>query len=468
MQQLGSLDNLMIGGANMPLHIAAVLLYDTGGKRGARRLYEALQANFPKAVDLHFPILRCRIDEVALQLDNAYWVEDKHFSLSSHISRVALPKPRNWEELYRLIGQFHAEPLNRSRPLWQVLLVEDLDELDEVPRGCTAVFFKIHHAVMDGKSAIRLASSLHSLSPEPGAPLLAESMAIEEPVEKAYRAPSGLSKYTRAWWHSVERPADLATTLLKNLPQLWQSDIGAVQARQSVPQLRFNHPVAADRVTGHVRLNMKKLRRLERKYHCTINDIALCVIGGGLRQYLLEQDELPEQDLQTLIPIDIRREDKDGHAGNHVSVARLNLYTVLADPKERLLAISDAASHAKKGVKRGKPPALLKLVDAIHPALILGLGQRLVEAGLLDRMPQIVNTVVTNVPGMHEDVYLGGAKLIDYLGFGPLAPNMGLFHTVSSTPDHVNITFLTTEEFMGDGSAYRAALATSCSEVTGL
>ena len=125
-------------------------------------------------------------------------------------------------------------------------------------------------------------------------------------------------------------------------------------------------------------------------------------------------------------------------------------------------------TQAKKGVKRGKPPALLKLVDAIHPALILGLGQRLVEAGLLDRMPQIVNTVVTNVPGMHDDVYLGGAKLIDYLGYGPLAPNMGLFHTVSSTPDHVNITFLTTEEFMGDGSDYRAALAGSCSEVCAL
>jgi hypothetical protein len=108
----------------------------------------------------------------------------------------------------------------------------------------------------------------------------------------------------------------------------------------------------------------------------------------------------------------------------------------------------------------------LKLVDDIHPAIVLWLGQWLVSSGLIDKLPQIVNTVVTNVPGMRHDAYLAGAKLIDYLGFGPLAPNIGLFHTVSSTPDHVNISFLTTGEFMGDGSAYRAALTESYAEVS--
>ena len=83
----------------------------------------------------------------------------------------------------------------------------------------------------------------------------------------------------------------------------------------------------------------------------------------------------------------------------------------------------------------------------------------------MDELPQSVNTVVTNVPGLSSDAYLAGAKLVDYLGFGPLAPNMGLFHTVSSTQDHVNITFLSTAVCMGDGSGYRASLETSLSEV---
>jgi diacylglycerol O-acyltransferase len=108
----------------------------------------------------------------------------------------------------------------------------------------------------------------------------------------------------------------------------------------------------------------------------------------------------------------------------------------------------------------------LRLVDDIHPAIILWLGQWLVSSGHIDKLPQIVNTVVTNVPGPHTDIFLAGAKLIDYLGFGPLAPNIGLFHTVSSMPNHVNISFLSTEEFMGDGIAYRAALIHSYGEIS--
>ena len=469
MRQLGALDNLMIGGelANIPLHMSAVMLYDTGGKRGATQLFDALENDFEKIVDQHFPILRCRLDEVALQLDKAYWVEDTHFSLSYHITRVALPKPHNWQELYRLIGQFHAQPLDRAKPLWQVLLVEGLDGLEGIPRGCTAIFFKIHHAVMDGKSALRLASSIHSLDPEPGAPALAESMPIEKPVDKGFRAPSWWTKYGRAWWHSIERPVDLAGTLLKLLPQVLQTDHSTRNPEpQPIPQLRFNHPVAADRITGHVRMSMKQLRRLEKKYQCTINDIALCVIGGALRKYLLDHNELPEESVQTLMPIDIRREDRDGHTGNQVSVARLSLYTTINNPKERLQAISSTSSQSKKRSRSGDPHALMRLVDDIHPAIILWLGQWLVSSGQIDKLPQIVNTVVTNVPGMRTDVYLAGAKLIDYLGFGPLAPNIGLFHTVSSTPDHVNISFLSTEEFMGNGSAYRAALTQSYEEVS--
>lgn len=111
---------------------------------------------------------------------------------------------------------------------------------------------------------------------------------------------------------------------------------------------------------------------------------------------------------------------------------------------------------------------MLKLVDEVHPAIILWLGQWLVKSGRIDQLPPTVNTVVTNVPGLSHDAYLAGAKLIDYLGFGPLAPNMGLFHTVSSTADHVNITFLSTADFIGDGGAYSASLATSWSQVLSL
>ncbi len=468
MRQLGGIDNLMIEGEmpNIPLHMSAVMIYDTAGKQGANALFKALQNNFDELVERHFPILRCRLEEVLLQLDRAYWVEDTHFSASYHITRVALPKSQSWQAVYALFGQFHAQPLDRARPLWQIMVVEGLDRLEGIPRGSTALFLKIHHCVMDGKSALRLITGLHSLGPESDSPLMAASLPEEKPVGEDFQAPTWWEKYGSAWWHSIERPIDMAGTLVKLIPQLLQTDDASPKGKkQAVPRVRFNHPLSADRVVGHVRMEMRQLRKLKKKYHCTINDIALCVVAGGMREYLLEHNELPEENLLTLMPIDIRRQGKDGTIGNHVSVAKVCLYTTIEDTKKRLQSISKDSSQGKKRSKKTDAHAMLRLIDDLHPAIILWLGQWLISSGHLDDLPTMVNTVVTNVPGLSTEAYLAGAKLIDYLGFGPLAPNVGLFHTVSSTPDHVNVSFLSTADFMGDGSAYNAALTQSWAQL---
>lgn len=472
MQQLGGLDNLMIEGElpNIPMHMSALMIYETGGKRAAGRLYQAILDNFDTIALKHFPILRCRVDGLPLDMDKAYWVDDPQFSLTYHVQRVGLPRGKGWGELYRLFGQFHAQPLDRSRPLWEVLFVEGLDELNGIPRGSAALFLKIHHSVMDGKSALRLTSSLHSLTPEPGAPTIADSMPAPDAQESDFKPPGALEKYMRAWWHNIERPIDLGTRLAKMLPGMLRSDKSDDGSpEQPVPQLRFNHPLAADRVVGHVRMEMTQLRKLEKKRRCTINDIALCVIAGAMRGYLEDNNELPEEDLRAFMPIDIRREKEDGSIGNHVTVSKISLYTSLDDAVKRLRAISEGSSSVKKerSDKKGAHDAL-KLVDEIHPALILWLGGWLVSSGRIDKLPQTVNTVVTNVPGLSEGAYMAGFRLVDYLGFGPLAPNMGLFHTVSSTEDHVNISFLSTAEFVDDGSEYRACLEQSWEEVAGM
>ena len=467
MQQLGGIDNLMIQGElpGIPMHMSAVMIYQTGGKRGANRLFNTFSQRFDSIVDEHFPILRCRVDELLLDMDKAYWVEDNNFSLTYHLSRVALPSANDWDALHRLFAQFHAQPLDKSKPLWQTMLVEGLDKLEGIPRGSTALLLKIHHSVMDGKSALRLITSLHSLDPGLDAPAIADSMPPEKTLGSDFQAPSWWQKYGRAWWHSIERPVDLAGTVLQLLPQLQHKNdpdtFGPASKAAPVPQVRFNHPVAADRVSGHVRLDMRELERLKQKHHCSINDIALCVVAGALRHYLLGLDELPELSLQTLMPIDVRRAGKDGSIGNHVAVAKICLHTNIEDSRERLGAIHKDSSNKKAQSKKGDSHALLKLADEIHPAIILWLGQWLVSSGRIEELPQTVNTVVTNVPGLASDAYLAGAKLIDYLGFGPLAPNMGLFHTVSSTAGHVNISFLSTADFVGDGAAYGASLSQS-------
>ena len=468
MTQLSGLDNLMMEGEipNIPMHMAAAMLYDAGSSQTGISLFEDMQEMLADIIEKHLPILRCRIEELPLQIDKAYWVDDAEFNLRYHLSRVALPAPHNWQEFYHLFAQFHAQPLEHNKPLWQFMLVEGLDALDGIPQGGFAVFVKIHHALMDGKSAMQLLRSFHSLSPEPDSLPLADSLALDDASIQDYRTPPWWMKYGRAWWNSVERPVDLVSSLAKLLPQLWQVDeLGEKGKAKAIPRTRFNHSVAADRVIGHIRMEMAELQKLEKKYHCTINDIALCTVAGALRDYLSDLGELPVEDIVAAMPIDIRQRHRDGDSGNQVKLVRIPLHTDIKDVKKRLQALVAATGLSKKQSMKGDAHALLDIVDQIHPALILWLGQWLIASGYLDKLPPLVNTVITNVPGIRSEAYMFGARLIDYLGFGPLAPNVGLFHTISSTPEHVNISFASTRDFVGDGADYRAALNDSYREL---
>lgn len=471
MQQLSALDNLMLEGElpNIPMHMSALMIYDTGGKRGYARLQNSLMERFEEMLQAHFPILQCKVERLPLHLDRAYWVVDPNFSLANHLSHVALPRDKNWAALYRLFGEFIALPLDITRPLWQVEYVEGLDNLDGIPRGAAALFLKIHHSVFDGKGALALINGLHNLSPEVDSALLIDDMKIDNDPDTDFSPPSLLEKYGRAWWHSIERPIDFVGTILKLLPGVWPTESGAdVKKHGTIPHAYFNTHVSADRVVGHATMDIKTLHKLEKKFGCTINDIALCVIAGALRSYLLDKEALPDNHLYTLMPINIRQPDEEVSLGTHVSVAKVSLYTGTSDIRERLKSIHADAMHGKRKDARSSARALLDLLDEVHPAILLWLGEWLVSSGYIEKLPQSVNTVVTNVPGSTEDLYIGNIKLIDYLGFGPLAPNLGLFHTVSSTADHVNISFLSTSELLDDGHAYTESLLRSWVEVSEL
>lgn len=474
MRQLGGLDNLMIEGEmpGIPLHMSAVMIYDTGGKRGANRLFERFRQSFDTLAEDLFPVLRCKVESVSMELDKAYWVEDPNFNLDYHLSRSALPGKRDWRALYAACAHFHAQPLDRSMPLWRALVVEGLDALDGVPPGATALFLKIHHAVMDGKSALRLVSAMHATGPESDAPLIADSMPTPEAQDKDFSAPTWWQKYGRAWQHSITHPVELAMAVAKSMPELLAPHDTVSQDRNKsdaspVPQLRFNHPLSPNRVVGHVRLPLRTLRRLQKKHSVSINDIALCVVAGGMKHYLKTLGELPEADIQGMMPVDIRRAREDGTIGNHVTMAKVPLFTGLRGTKDRLLAINAITRERKASSRKktGVAPLAIELVEDIHPGLILWLGNWLVRSGKIDKLPQSTNTVVTNVPGIRGRAWLGGAELVDYLGFGPLAPNLGLFHTVSSTTNYINISFLSTPEFLDDGEDYRQALEKSWQQV---
>ena len=469
MQQLSGLDTMMVLGElpDTPLHISALFIYDPSTAENQLFDHDRFRGLVNQLVSHQLPVLRCRLDELPLSIDKPYWVEDEHFHTDHHIHHYALPSPASWDQLYRVCEDFHAVPLDRARPLWQALIIDGIDHLQGHPEGCVGVMMKIHHSVVDGNTAIRLFANLHTLSNEKDAPLIDNSMPMSQ---KDFTAPSVFEKYSMAYKHLILNPfalgkgvAKLAKTYIKT-PELKES----ANVRE-VTQMRFNLAPEADRVIGHISLPKEQIQLIRNHTHCTINEIAMTVVAGGMRQYLKARSELPKVDLVAGMPIDIRpknneQKNKQNH-GNHLSFANLSLHTTIAEPLERLKTIHQSSIAIKKRHQLLGPETIMSLVENLYPSILKWGGEKIVTTDLINLIPAINNTIVTNVPGIDAECYLCGSKLVDYLGFGPLPPILNLFHVVSSVSDHVNITFISCQSGIDNKTDYQKALTASFDEL---
>lgn len=471
-KQLNGLDGVMMLGDmfNFPLHIGALFVYDPSTAAPGSFGFDAAKSLLSDIIEHQLPILKCKSQALAFGVDNPYWVTDDNFSLSHHLERVALPKPHDWQQVYALAETFHARPLPMDKPLWEAMYIEGLDGLEGHPEGCVGLLIKLHHAVADGKTAMRLFTSLHTLSANTDAERLIEEMPDQQ---DHYQQPSFVSRYYRAYWHNLARPLKMTASLTGIVPKLLRSD-GKKDAEETVEKTTGGIPATVlntvpdnERVIGHIGLDSKAVRKLAKKTDATINDIALCVIAGAMREWMLDNDCLPEQSLVAGIPIDTRKENANHEIGNQFNFAFVRLYSQIESPKHRLQAISGAASESKSGSRKLGPKAFLSVIDNIYPALLKWGATRLVENGVLNKLPPIVNTVASNVPGLQAPVYFCGARLVDYIGLGFLAPTMTLFHVISSTEDRINISFVGCPSTLPNHDAYRQALQNSFDALEG-
>lgn len=471
MEQLRGVDTFMALGEipNMPLHIGGLMIYKNPGKR----IYEEGRALLARQIEDHLPMLQCRLETLALDVDKPYWVRDENFNIDYHLQHVALPKPANRDALDKLAARFYATPLNKERALWEGMFIEGLDHVKGVPKGSVALVLKIHHAVADGKTAIRIFSALHSYSPEPGAALLVESMSLPR---MDFSAPGLISKYLKAYIQNRTAPqrltqniseiganmlASFAPALKKRAKRLFIREENHVQAKSGYklpPRIVFNRKPDADRIIGYMSMPIPELKKLGAETGATINDIALCVVAGGLRDYLQQQNDFPEADLFSGMPISIRDKNDNSLLGNKVSFGFISLFTSMEDPRERLQAIHAATHIVKTSDPRGHGISFLQILDDLNPGVVLWAGKKIINSSAMDKMPPILNTVVTNVPGIRKPAFFCGAELIDYVALGLLVPTLTLFHTVSSLHSHVNIGFLSCSGSLTHPEAYKEAL----------
>jgi diacylglycerol O-acyltransferase len=326
------------------------------------------------------------------------WVDDADFDLAYHVRRSALPRPGRILELLALCSRLHSTLLDRHRPLWEMHLVEGLQD------GRYAIYFKVHHSLMDGVSALRLLDRTLSADadergmPAPWAPQVRRSRA-----ERDGQAGNNIvSDVQRLVGEATGMVPALARTLVRALNEQ------TAAMSFSAPQTMLNVPITGARRFAAQSWPMERLKAVGEKAGATLNDVVLAMCSGALRAYLSDLDALPDSSLIAMVPVSLAGTgpvESDG-GGNAVGAVMCRLGTEVADPGKRLATIHQSMDDGKQALRSMTPTQILAMSAlGIAPLGILPALQ------LTGRVRPPFNLVISNVPGPGEPKYWNGARL---------------------------------------------------------
>jgi WS/DGAT/MGAT family acyltransferase len=442
-----------------PTHITAINVYDQSTAPGGHVTFKGILDHLEARLHLA-RAFRQKVVRVPADLDHPYWVEDAEFDLEHHVRHIALPKPGDWRQFCIQAARLHARPLDLTKPLWELYVIEGLDNVDGIPRGAFAFVLKVHHAAIDGVSGVEMITAIHDQTPDvvdpppPTEPWIPES------------DPSPMSLYTRASVNAMRTPARAVRAASRLSPGIGRA-MSLMRANQEesvaalAPGTRFSGPVTPHRVLDSRTFPFAALRPMRAAVDgATVNDVALSVIGGALRTYLNNVGELPAAPLRAMTPVSVRSEAERGDLGNQVSAMIVSLGTDVEDPIERLAAVQRSTSSSKE-ITQAIGARNLTELSQLAPGMLIGVGTRL--AGRFSRRGSsgLVNTVVTNVPGPRHPIYFAGAKVLRSFGAGPVVDGMGLINIVGSYDDQFILSFTACREMMPDPQNYATAIEES-------
>ncbi len=371
------------------------------------------------------PVFRRRLVEVPFRLGHPYWVDDHHFDIDYHVRRAALPAPGGITELADFVGDVCSRKLDRSKPLWEMYIVEGLEG------GRIAVVTKIHHCTIDGVSGAELLAELFDLEADP-----APRPAPDE-MPSAGRAPSDLTLLGQAL-------LDRATRQLRIVPLAWktgkaffdvrkvrQSSSGNAALPLTTPRTSLNQAITAHRAVAFSTISLDDVKRVKNALETTVNDVVLALCAGALRRYLDEGDELPDDPLVVTVPVSVQGSTQHKSA-NKVSAMFVGLPCRVDDPVKRLLTIRDGTKGAKEEHKALGAEVLLDWAEHAAPNVFSAAARTYTRFRLAERHRPIHSLVISNVPGPDFPIYLGGSELVAGFPLGPVMDGAGLNVTVMS------------------------------------
>ena len=362
-------------------------------------------------------------------LDYSYWVEDEAFDLEYHVRQTKLPKPGNWEQLVAEAGRIIEAPLDMSRPLWEIHIIEGLDKVDGFPKGCFAMVHKKHHGQFDGGSATYLKSVMHTLEPEAVAEAKEDATTLQQP---SGRTPSSSELLVQTYWNSMfKKTMDRMNFFYKTLPNASKAFNAFVMDKIRTPshaRTRFSGAIPSpQRVFEAITVSLKDVINLRKLVPgATVNDVVLTIFGGAIRKYLEHHQELPKKPLLGLIPISVRREEEIADGGNKIFSMVSDMHIEIADPLERMKEVHAATVYSKQYTEDIGGRNMAEMLE-VAPMPIVDRGIKLaLQTKMADHVPSLDSGIgVSNVPGSRQPLYFCGAKQLRCYNWGFIMDGMG-------------------------------------------
>ena len=449
---------LYLEASGTPMHVGSLMLLEPPRRRGydfRRTLVAHVAERLPRAA-----VLRRRLQDAPLELAHPMWDEGAALDLDEHIVERRLPAPGSARQLHALVARLHGQALARDKPLWQFVVIRGLAS------GQTALYTKIHHALLDGQGGMALAQALLDLAPlEPGR---RASPRVDAEARTRLRRRDAAGAAVRSTLGQFAK-------LIRALPEtvkLARESLAAPRAalgrlRDSVllaPRTRFNAQVGARRSYATASLPLDEVKRVARAHGVSLNDVVMALCASALRADLAKRRALPRETLVAAMPVSLR-EAGDTQSNNQVSMAQCALATDIADPLERLRAINAATGQIK-----ARLAAFRHLIPTDYPGLAAplwasGLSRLWARGRVAERLPPLANVVVSNVPGPPCDLYLAGARLVHNYPVSIVTHGLALNITLNSYAGYLEFGVIACKDAVPDAAAMARGLHTALQEL---
>ncbi len=395
------------------MHVTGVSVFDPTTVPGGYE-FDKVKALVENRLQL-LPPFRRKLAEIPFQLHHPLWIEDPDFDIDYHIRRAALPAPGGDRELAEFTADVISRQLDRSRPLWEMYVIEGLEN------GLIATVTKTHHAAIDGVSGAELTVNLLDLEPTPAVlppqdpPWQPDKIPTD--AELVGYALSSLARQPLAAFKAARRTAEMAVGLRRRNRQ---PGITPPPAPFSAPRTSLNVTITPRRRVAFSEVSLDDVKMVKNALGGTVNDVILAMCSGALRRCLEDRDEQPDGPLVAMVPISVRTEDQKGAMGNRVSSMFVNLASDVDDPVKRLHAIHEGTKDAKEQEKAYGAEALTDWTEFAAPAVAARAARLLSSTRIFDRVRPIFNVTISNVPGPNFPLYSAGARMVAMYPLGPI------------------------------------------------